>query len=56
MNIQRNLKWKTSDYTRVTLLFLGQALLILALFIGAFALYGENVNIITMFLHDKTWK
>ncbi len=54
MNIQRNLKWKTSDYTRVSLLFLGQALLILALFIGAFTLYGEDVNIISMFLNDKS--
>lgn len=54
MDNQKQTKWKTSDYTRVTLLFLGQAILMIVLFVGAYALVDKRENLLSMFLEDAT--
>ncbi len=52
MDSQKKIKWKTSDYTRVSLLFFGQALFVLILFISAFALVDKNSDFLSTFLND----
>ena len=54
MDNQKQTKWKTSDYTRVSLLFFGQAILMIVLFVGAYALVDERENLLSMFLEDAT--
>ena len=54
MNNQNQSKWKTSDFTRVTSLFFVQALIIIVLFVGAYALVDQRENLLSMFLEDAT--
>ncbi len=54
MNSQKKTKWKTSDYVRVSALFFIQALVILALFVGALTFKSKEESFFSVFLSDKT--
>ena len=54
MNNQNQTKWKTADFTRVTLLFFAQAIFTILLFVGAYALVDQRENLLSMFLEDTT--
>ncbi|MBO5851211.1 MAG: hypothetical protein J6R29_02630, partial [Clostridia bacterium] len=54
MNNQHQSKWKTADFTRVTLLFFAQAIFTILLFVCAYALVDQRENLLSMFLEDAT--